>query len=127
MSAEADITAAIAASSAIQQVTGGRVFWDVCDAKTAAPYIVAQLISEAGDTTHDGDRGTAFATIQFSCWATSSAAAANVAEILRAQLEGVSLAGTSKCALTFQGRNSNHDPVTRLFGVLIDMQANYQI
>lgn len=127
MSAESDITTAIITSSAINQVAGGRFFWDVCDARAAAPYIVAQLISEDGTTPHDGQRDTAYASIQFAAWATTPEAAANVAEVLRAQLEGVTLPGTSKCALTFSGRNSNYDPATRLFGIILDMRANYQI
>jgi len=127
MSPDQDITAAIAASSAIQQVTGGRFYWDIADAKTPAPYIVAQTISEDGQTCHDGGRGTGFATIQFAAWAISKGAAANVAEIFRMQLEGVKLPGDRQCVLTFSNRNSTYDPATRLFGVVIDMRANYQL
>jgi hypothetical protein len=127
MTCEADITTAILAAAPITALIGQRFYWDIADARTAAPYVVAQTVSESGETPHDGQRGTAFATIQFAAWAATKAAANNTAETLRATVEGQLLPGTTQCALTFQGRNSTYDPTTRLFGVIVDLRANYQI
>lgn len=125
MSVEADITTAITESTAIQAVIGGRMYWDIADATAAPPYLVAQLISEDGDTPHDGIRETAFATIQFACWAKTAAAATNLAAIFRSEFEGNVIDGDTGCVMTFSNRTSNYDPASRLFGCIIDMRASY--
>jgi hypothetical protein len=127
MTCEPDITTAVLASAPLAALIGTRFFWDLADAKTRAPYLVAQTVSEDGETPHDGQRGTAYATIQFSAWATTRQSSNAIAETLRAAVEGVTLPGVTKCVLTFSNRNHNYDTTTRLFGTVLDLRANYQI
>lgn len=127
MSYESDITAFILASPSLAAVIGDRFFWDIADGTTATPYVVAQTVSDDGETPHDGRRGASFPTIQFSCWATTKAAAVNLGELLRRELEGVQLPGDSFCSLSFQNRVSTYDTTTRLFGIQIDFRASHQL
>jgi hypothetical protein len=126
MSYEADIFRAIKECSALWTAIGGRFSWDIADSSTSAPYIVAQTVSENGETTFSGTRGASFPTIQFSCWAKGKSEAVRIMQIFRENLEGYNLPGDSMTSLGFDSRTSSYDPDTRLFGIILRYRASVQ-
>ena len=124
MSIESDINTAILASSPITALIGTRFSWDIAEASTVAPFLVAQTISNDSETTHDGDRSLSFPLIQFSCWATTKAQAIAVMSAFKTDMEGRTLPGPSQATLTHAGENSSYDSETKLFGVLIDYRIS---
>jgi hypothetical protein len=127
MSYEKDITAAILANTPLVREIGDRFFWDIADGATAPPYIVAQTVSDDGETPHDARRGVSFPTVQFSTWAKTKAEAVRISEILRSEFEGTPIAGESECVLLFANRTSNYDQTTRLFGIVLDFRAPHHL
>lgn len=125
MSLESDIKNAITGDETVSGMIGSRFAWDVIyGTRAEAPYIVAQIVSEDSDTTHDGAAGASFPLIQFSCWAKTRESARALGAALRALLVGQTISGTSAASFSFANRTSAHDPQTRLFGELIDMRAS---
>ena len=124
MSYQADISDAILASESLAALIVDRFSWDVADGDTVAPYLVAQTVSGTSETTHDGDRSLTFPLIQFSCWAKTKASALAVMAAFRADIEGVTLPGTSAVVLIFSGENSTRDLETDLFGEIVDYRAS---
>lgn len=123
MSLESDIKTAITGDATVSGLIGSRFAWDVIDGTRAeAPYIVAQIVSEESDTTHDGEEGASFPLIQFSCWAKTREGARALGAAVRSLLGGNTITGGA--SFTFSNRTSSHDPQTRLFGELIDMRAS---
>lgn len=127
MSYEADITQAIKDSAPLWEAINGCFSWDVADSSKSPPYLVAQTITESGDTTHDGSRDVTFPTIQFSAWAKTKAEAVNISALLTSCLEGQSLPGDSAIALRFDSRNSTYDAESRLFGIVTRFDGSAQI
>lgn len=123
MSYEADIYAVVQATSALTTLIGTRFFWDIADGSAVAPYIVAQTISDSGETDHDGDRSISFPLIQFSCWAKTKVEALAVMAAFKTAMEGVTLAGSSATSLSFAGQNSSYDRDTKLYGQIHDYRA----
>lgn len=124
MSYQSDITSALAAASTITAIVGARVYADVADGSTAAPYLVYQVVSTGGETTHDGAREIEFPLIQFSCWATGKAAAIALASAVNAVLDGNTLAGASGVTLQFSNQFGQYDPDTKLFGEILEYRAS---
>lgn len=123
MSYESDIYDAVAASTALHALIGDRFSWDIADGDTVTPYIVAQTISDAGETDHDGKREISFPLIQFSAWAKTKAEAIAVMATFKTAMEGKTLTGYANVSLSFAGQNSSYDPETRLFGQIHDYRA----
>lgn len=126
MSYEADIFRAVKECASVWSVIGGRFSWDIADATTAPPYIVAQTTSDTGPTTHAGERGATFPTIQFSCWAKSKSQAIQIMDDFREGVEGFDLPGDSLVSLTFSNRNSTYDSTARLYGIVCQYRASVQ-
>lgn len=127
MSYQSDIYTALAVSGAVFNIVGTRVFPDVADGSAAAPYVVYQTISTSGTTNHDGTRGVEFASIQFSCWAKTKAAAVALGTALNTMLEGNTIAGTSETTFTFSTRSGNYDDESKLFGEIMEYTAHIKI
>lgn len=123
MSYQAEIRAAVLATAEITELAGDRFFWDIADASAVAPYIVAQTISDNGDTDLGGDRGITFPLIQFSFWAATKETALALYDAFRRNLEGIQLPGETSTALVFAGEHSSYDDVTRLFGHIAEYRA----
>lgn len=117
MSYERDIYQAVRSCAPVWSAIGGRFSWDIADADSDAPYIVAQTISDNGPTTHAGERGATFPTVQFSCWAKSKSQAVKIMDDFRKGIEGRNLPGESVVSLTFSSRFSTYESETRLFGI----------
>lgn len=126
MSYERDIFRAIQECGPVWSAIGGRFSWDIADAATAAPYLVAQTISDDGPTTHAGERGASFPTIQFSCWAEEKQQSMRIMEEFRKGIEGRNLPGESFVSLTFSNRNSQYDNTARLYGIQCQYKAAVQ-
>lgn len=124
MSYQSDMTAALAAAAPITAIVGTRIFADVADGSTAAPYLVWQVISTAGETTHDGNRGIEFPLIQFSCWASGKAAAIALASAVTGALDGNTLAGASNISFQFSNQSGTYEPDTKLFGEILEFRAS---
>ena len=124
MSYHTDITTAILASTALSAVIGDRFFWDVADGSAVAPFLIAQTISGNSDTTHDGDRSLLFDLIQITAWAKPKLAALSLAAVMKTELEGVTLPGTSGASLTYAGGQSTYDPETKLSGEIIEYRVS---
>jgi hypothetical protein len=124
MSYEADIYHAIRACTDLWRTISGRFSWDIADSNTEPPYIVAQQVSDSGDTNHNGSRGVSFPTVQFSIWATGKAEASRIADLFAKSMEGRYLPGPSNCALTFDSRTSTYDTDARLFGTILRYRAH---
>lgn len=125
MSYQSDMVAALAASS-LTNVVGDRIYADVADGTAHPPYVVWQVVSTGGDNSHDGGREVEFPLIQFSCWATSKAAAIALASSLNAILDGKTIPGDSKASFRFSNQFGTYDPETKLFGEIIEYQAACQ-
>ena len=124
MSYETDIADAILGNGIIAGIIGDKFSWEFADGETVAPFIVAQVISTDGETTHDGDREISFPLIQFSCWGRTKVEAVSMRQALKSGIEGRTLPGLSETTLTFQGANSTRDEDTKLYGEIIDYQAS---
>jgi hypothetical protein len=99
----------------------------VAPGSAAAPFIVWNVISSDGTTTHDGQRSIIHPLLQFDCWATSRLAAVNLAAKLRAALEGYTLPGLSECWLSFSNESSQRDQETNLFAETLEFRASCKI
>ncbi|GAA5124665.1 DUF3168 domain-containing protein [Luteolibacter yonseiensis] len=124
MSYQSDIYEAIKASAPLTALIGDRFFWDVADSSTTTPYIVAQTVSNDGETDFDGFRDVSFPLIQFSAWAKTKQDAIEIMSKFRTGLEGRNLPGASDVSLSFAGEQSTRDPVTKLYGEIIDYRAS---
>jgi len=124
MSYQSDITTALAAASTITAIVGTRIYADVADGSTAAPYLVWQVISTGGDTTHDGDRSIEFPLIQFNCWATGKASAIALASAVNAVLDGNTLSGSSGITFQFSNQFGSYESDTKLFGEILEYRAS---
>jgi len=120
MSYQSDIKTAFTAAATITALVGTRVYSDIAPGEAAAPFIVFQTIATSGTTTHDGDRNLDFPLIQFSCWASTKAAAVSIASAVNSLLDGNTIAGSSGITFRFSGQNSSYDPESRLFGEMVD-------
>lgn len=127
MSYEADIYRAVKDCSPLWDAIGGRFMWDIADPSTSSPYIVAQTVSDSGETDFDGTRDISFPTVQFTCWATTKQRAIEIMAIFRDNLEGYDLPGDSRCSLGFSNRFSTYDPTARLFGIILQYKASLQL
>jgi hypothetical protein len=127
MSYQADIYAAVLASGTISELIGDRFSWDIADADTLAPYIVAQTISDDGETPLDGTRELAFPSIQFACWASTKAEAIAIMAAWKTEMEGIDLPGDAGVSLGFSSQNSSYDTATRLFGEICDYKASCKL
>ena len=127
MSYQSDIFDAIRGSAALVEVIAERFSWDIADGATPAPYLVAQTVSGDSDTTHDGNRTTTFPLVQFTCWATGKETALAVMAILKNEIEGVELPGSSGASLTYSGENSTYDRESKLYGEIIDYRVSCTI
>jgi hypothetical protein len=127
MSYQSDLTTALAAAAGITGITGTRIYADVADGSTAAPYLVWQVISTGGETTHDGVRNIEFPTIQFSCWATGKAGAIALASAVNAVLDGNTISGSSGLTFQFNNQFGTYDPDTKLFGEILEYRASCSI
>ena len=123
MSYHTDIYAALVADAPLLALAPGGVFWDVADGSTSPPFMIAQTISGNSDTTHDGDRSLLFDLIQITAWAKPKTAALALAAIMKSELEGVTLPGTSGATLTYAGGQSTYDPETKLSGEIIEYRV----
>jgi hypothetical protein len=124
MSYQSDIYTALTASGAVSALVGNRVFPDVADGSTPAPYIVFQTITTAGTTPHDGSRDVEFPIIQFSCWAKTKAAAVALGSALNGMIDGQTITGASDVSFTFSNASGNYDPESKLFGEVLEYQAH---
>ena len=123
MSYQSDTYQALVSSATISGMTGARIYADVADGNAAAPYLVYQVISTGGETTHDGDRSIEFPLIQFSCWAASKAQAIALASAVNALLDGNTLAGASGVSFQFSNQFGQYEPETKLFGEILEYRA----
>lgn len=124
MSYQSDIYLAVIGDEYVSGLIGGRFFWDIADGSEAVPpYIVAQTISDSGETDYDGTRGLSFPLIQFSAWAKTKLAAVDIIDGLTLAIEGKTLLGDSGCSLSFSNRASTFDPSTRFFGEILDLRG----
>lgn len=124
MSYQSDIYAAISDSEPLSALIGDRFFWDAADASTATPYLVAQTVSSDGQTDFDGNREVSFPLIQFTAWAKTKEVAIGIMSYFRTEMEGVNLPGPSNVSLSFAGEQSTRDPITKLYGEIIDLRAS---
>lgn len=127
MSYQSDLTTALAAASTITAIVSTRIYADVADGSTEAPYLVWQVISTGGETTHDGVRNIEFPLIQFSCWATGRASAIALASAVNAVLDGNTLAGSSAISFQFSNQFGTYESDTKLFGEILEYRASCSI
>jgi len=120
MSYQEDVYTTLTTDSRIAALVGDRVWADVADASTAAPYIVFQTITTGGETAHDGGRDVEFPLIQFSAWANTKAEAVQLGNTINTVLEGQTLLGYSGVSFRYSDRRGQHDGKTNLFGEILD-------
>ena len=123
MSFQADIYTALTDDTTIAGLVSDRVFADVADGSTATPYIVYQVISTGGETTHDGNRSLEFPLVQFSAWADSKSEAIALGSAINTLLDGNTLPGDSAITFVFSDQQGRHDPETNLFGETLDYRG----
>jgi hypothetical protein len=123
MSYQSDLTTALAAASTITAIVSTRIYADVADGSTAAPYLVWQVISTGGETTHDGVRNLEFPLIQFSCWATGKVGAIALASAVNAVLDGKTISGSAGLTFQFSNQFGTYESDTNLFGEILEYRA----
>lgn len=123
MSYQSDLYSALSGEASITAIVGSRIYADIADASATAPYLVYQVTSTSGETTHGGTRDVEFPSIQFSCWATGKASAIALASALNTFLDGATIAGSSDLSLVFSNQFGQYEPDTKLFGEIIEYQA----
>lgn len=77
----------LTADSPVNTAVSGRIFWDIAEQGTAAPYIILTLVSGVPDDELAG--GSAFESLrcQVDCYATTKAAAIALGQLVRAAIE----------------------------------------
>ena len=123
MSFQSDIYDALTGDATIAGIVGDRVWADVADGTEATPYLVYQVISTSGTTTHDGERDLEFPLVQFSAWANGKADAITLATAITDLLDGNTLQGDSALTFVFSDQQGRHDPDTNLFGETLDFRG----
>jgi hypothetical protein len=123
MSYQSDIFDAIQDSTALTALIGDRFCWDIADASTPTPYLVAQTVSDNGETAFDGSRGVSFPLVQFTAWSPSKAQCIAVISALK-DIEGENLSGPSEVSLGFSGGNSTFDSVTKFYGEIVEYRVS---
>ncbi len=123
MSYQSDIFTALTGDATLTGLVGDRVWADVADGTDATPYVVYQVISTIGETTHDGARDIEFPLIQVSAWANTKAESIAVASAVSRAIEGKELTGYSEATFIFDNQQGDHDPETNLFGEVLDYRG----
>lgn len=123
MSYQANILTALLADTAIAAIVGTKVFADVADGSAAPPFLVYQVISTGGETTHDGERNLEFPFIQFTCWAKGKSNAIALASAVNALLDGNTLAGDSGISFQFSNQSGTYESDAKLFGEILEYRA----
>jgi len=123
MSYQSDIYTALTGNAPLAAVVSTRIFPDIADQTTVAPYIVYYISSTSGETTHDGERTIEFPQITFTVWAKTKAQAISTSVLLDSILDGNTLAGTSEISMIFSNRSGTYDPATKLFGEILEYSA----
>ncbi len=93
-----------------------------------APYLVVQKISAPRSHTHQGADGLVVARFQFTCVATTYKGAKDVAEELRAALDGkaVTMGTTEVSAAFYDDEIDDQDPDAKLYWVQADYLLHYK-
>ena len=123
MSHQSDIYSALTNNGDVFALVDSRIYADVADGTAVPPYIVYQVISTRGTTTHDGDRNLEFPLYQFSCWAAGKAGAIALASAVNTALDGITHGGSSNVTTTFSGQSGTYEPESKLFGEILEYQA----
>jgi hypothetical protein len=124
MSYQSDLTTALSAASTITAIVGTRIYADVADGSAAAPYLVWQVISTGGETTHDGGREIEEPLIQFSCWGTSKESVIALASALNVVIDGNTISGASGLTFQFSNQFGTYESDTNLFGEILEYRAS---
>ena len=123
MSFQEDIFTALSYDSGVTSIVGDRIFADVADGTTAAPYLVYQVISTGGETTHNGTRDIEFPTVQFSAWANTKQQAVALASAVTDLLDGNTLPGSSRITFVWSDQSGTYESETNLFGETLDFRG----
>lgn len=123
MSFQSDIYTAITGNGTVAGLVGTSIFPDVADGTVSAPFIVYQVVSTDGETTHDGVRNIEFPLVQFSCWSTTKASAISLAAAVNDVLDGKTISGTANASFTFSNQFGNYDSESKLFGEILEYRA----
>ena len=124
MSWQADIYQAATTDQGVSALVGSRVYWEVADGDTVAPYVVLQCVSGSGETCHDGSRDVSFPLLQVTAWAAKKLDAVNLMTEIRNALEGKNLPGNSNVSLGYSGEDSGYEQQTKLFSESIDFRVS---
>jgi len=123
MSFQEDIFTALSYDSGVTSIVGDRIFADVADGTTAAPYLVYQVISTGGTTPQDGIRNLEFPTVQFSAWANTKAQAIAIASAVNELFDGKTQPGSSAIKLLFSDQSGVYESETNLFGETLEFRG----
>lgn len=124
MSYQSDIYTAINAHAGTSALVSGRVFPDVADAGTIAPFLVYSTVASSGETDFSGKRDLTFPLMRFTAWAESKAQSIAIIAQLRGAIEGKNLPGSSESSLGFSNSFSIRDQQTKLFGEIIEYRVS---
>ena len=114
---------AITGDGTVSGLVDDRVFPDVADGSTVAPFVVYLNPSTDGDTTHDGVREIEFPLVQINCYATTKSAAITLANAINSVLDGNTISGTSTTSFQFSNRFGTYESDTKLFGEILEYRA----
>lgn len=123
MSYQANIYTALSGNSTLAALVSTRIFPDVADGTATAPYVVYQVISTSGETTHDGEREIEFPLVQFTAWAATKASAIQIASIINGIFDGNTIAGSSNASFQFSNQFGTYESDTKLFGEILEYRA----
>ena len=118
---ESAITAALAGATGVSALVGNRVFPSGGRQGAAYPYVTWQRISTQGAAHLDGPSDLDWPRFQIDAWADTALQALEVADAIRAALDGIEQTTDPAFYGTFQDqRGPTPDAETRKFGVSQD-------
>lgn len=113
----------LVAQAGITALIGTRVYPSLLPQNVTLPAMVMQMISDPHELLHDGPQGLPTARVQYDCWGRTSLEATNVAQALRAAVDGyVGAMGavTVTCA-AIENMIDAYEPTTQRYRVIVDV------
>lgn len=88
-SVENSVRALVLANPTIAGLLGTRIYPDYAPLNAALPNLVAEVISDVADDTHEGDTGYSFVRLQYTIAASSYSSLQAVSNVLRSAMGAI--------------------------------------
>ena len=126
---EADLYAKLSGDATLRVIVGTRIFPAPAPDGTAGPFVVWQLISAEGATTHDAPADFYRGTLQLTAWAADKSRARAALDRVIELLDAVNIAGARDltCVNPMRGETYDADTTPRMHGQLVDFSITFNV